>query len=112
MKSLLIQVLFILVFAQLAHAVDQAYLEELIQRARQLRLAESREWALLLHYKSGWLHSRARSAVDAEAFFNAPNGKDDPEAELQATLSRFFTGVRPTEPMRTLNAPLSLDTSG
>ncbi len=98
MKSLLMQALLALVLAMAAHAADQAYLEELIQRARQLRLAESREWALLLHYQPGWLRSRAHSAVDAEAFFNASNGNHDPAAELQATLTRFFAGVRPTEP--------------
>jgi hypothetical protein len=57
-------------------------------RARQLKLAERKEWQRLLHYRKtlfgGW-----ESQVDGAPFFLAPNGKDDPEAELEATLRAF-----------------------
>ena len=91
------QALLALLLALTADAADPSYLEALIQRARQLRLAESREWALLLHYQPRWLRSSVRSLVDAKDFFNAPNGKDDPAAELEATLIRFFASAPNSE---------------
>jgi hypothetical protein len=89
----LVQVLLAFVFALVANAADKAYLEELKQRARQQRLWESREWELLLHYKSGWMRSGVRSLVDAKTFFNASNRKHNPAAELEATLTRFFSSA-------------------
>jgi hypothetical protein len=46
----------------------------LIARARELRLAESREWRLLLHV-SPW---EDESEADAPTFFLSPEGKRDP----------------------------------
>lgn len=65
------------------------YSRELIQRARTLHLADQREWRLLVHYKAT-LFGAVESQEDAPAFFNAPNGKTNPEAELAATIERFF----------------------
>ncbi len=64
----------------------QDYLEDLLQRAKKLNLANSRGWRALLHYKpGGWLHDW-ESQADDPAFFLADQGKTDPEQELQATL--------------------------
>jgi len=41
---------------------------------------EERLWKLLLHFRKG------ESAIDDPKFFIHPNGKDDPEAELRATV--------------------------
>jgi len=80
-----------------AHAYDKPYLAELTHAARTKQLAERDEWRRLLHYKAGLLPGRFRSQVDAPPFFNSPSGKDDPQAELEATLERFFDPL-PTAP--------------
>ncbi len=66
------------------------YLEELIARARAEHLAARREWLDLGHYRPNLLGSGHTSLIDRPGFFNVPNGKFDPEAELEATLSGFF----------------------
>ena len=74
-------------FAQSGDAQD--YRRELRARAREARLFDDREWRLLVHYKPT-LFGAYESQEDAPAFFNAPNGKTNPEAELAATIERFF----------------------
>lgn len=69
---------------------DQSYLEELIRRSSEGRLAEEREWHLLLHYRKT-LTGGYQSEADDPGFFLAPTGKTDPQAELEATLARFFS---------------------
>jgi hypothetical protein len=65
------------------------YLAELQQQARQKRLADERVWHLLLKYdKRPFLGTV--SEADGMEFFNSPQGKTDPEAELAATLGSFF----------------------
>jgi len=71
-----------------AFAQDTAYLEELQGRAREQRLHEDPYWRILMHYKGGW--RGYTSLVDDPAFFLAPDGKTNPEAELHATLKAFF----------------------
>jgi Domain of unknown function (DUF4105) len=60
----------------------------LVEKARTMGLAQSIAWQRLLHYRStgwgGWV-----SEIDGKEFFLAPHGKEDPEAELVATLSAF-----------------------
>lgn len=65
--------------------------EELIRRVQSLKLHESRKWRQLLHYEpslssdSGW-----RSAFHSKDFFLSPEGRNDPSAELVATIRAFF----------------------
>lgn len=74
-----------------AHAAgDPAYLAELQAQARAAGLADSRYWHKLLHYKPNTLLSGVTSSVDAAHFFLAADGKTDPAAELDATLTSFF----------------------
>jgi hypothetical protein len=73
-------------------AAAAGYLDELIARARAERLAVRREWLDLGHYRPRLLGSGQASLIDSPGFFNAPDGKVDPEAELEATLSAFFAG--------------------
>lgn len=72
-------------------AKDSGYLAQLQQRAHDLRLAERQEWLNLLHYKPYPFWPGARSLADDPAFFNAPDGKTNPESELNATLAAFFS---------------------
>jgi len=69
----------------------EAYEEELIQRARDLKLAETREWQLLLHYRPN-LITGYTSEQDDPGFFLSSEGKTDPAAELEATIRQFFSG--------------------
>lgn len=67
------------------------YLDELIARAAELSLAQERTWHLLLHYgKSVW--GGYASEADDPGFFLSPEGHRDPWAELDATLTQFFSG--------------------
>jgi hypothetical protein len=66
------------------------YLPQLLQQARQARLADEREWHLLLHYRAN-LFGGYTSEQDDPGFFLSPDGKTDPQAELDATLTQFFS---------------------
>ncbi len=69
------------------------YLQSLIERARTERLSEDRVWQVLLHYRahgSGFV-----SEADGPDFFVDPNGKKNPEAELEATIAAFARAPDP-----------------
>ena len=65
------------------------YLGELQQLAHKKQLASQRTWEVLLHYKPAF--SGTVSLVDDPTFFNATDGRTNPESELSATLASFFT---------------------
>jgi uncharacterized protein DUF4105 len=69
---------------------SSTYLKELREQARSLRLADEREWHLLLHYRPR-LFGGYESEQDDPGFFMSQNGKTDPQAELDATLAQFFS---------------------
>ena len=69
---------------------ENVYLAELINRGLQAKLAGEREWHLLLHYRKD-LFGGDTSEQDDPGFFMSPNGKTDPQAELDATLKQFFS---------------------
>jgi hypothetical protein len=60
--------------------------ESLVQRARELRLAQRPAWRALLHVVPGGLGLRRASEVPDGRFFLAERGRTDPAAELEATL--------------------------
>jgi len=70
---------------------------ELFEQARQRRLAEQREWQILLHYKPE-IFGRITSLIDDPRFFLASTGKSDPQAELKATLDALFLPVDAEKP--------------
>ena len=69
---------------------DNAYLVELINKGTQAKLASEREWHLLLHYREN-IFGGYTSEQDDPGFFMSPDGKTDPQAELDATLRQFFS---------------------
>ncbi len=69
---------------------DPAYLSELIRRATDAKLADSREWHVLLHYRPNFFGG-VTSEQDGPTFFLSPDGKTNPQAELEATLTGFFS---------------------
>lgn len=66
------------------------YVQDLISRATLAKLAEEREWHLLLHYRENLLGGHT-SEQDDPGFFLSPDGKTDPQAEMEATLRQFFS---------------------
>ncbi len=68
-------------------------------RARALGLAGEDQWLRLGHWRSkllGGFHSQA----DGENFFLSPDGSDDPERELDATIDGFFAELAPYDSSR------------
>src|SRR5258705_358464 len=57
-------------------------------RARKKQLAAHPYWLRLLHYR-GNLIGRYQSEIDDPAFFLSPKGRQDPQAELTATIKAF-----------------------
>jgi Domain of unknown function (DUF4105) len=86
---LVIGLLLSSITASAAEPLDQVYLSDLIGQAHQRKLADAREWHLLLHYRKS-LFGGYTSEQDDPGFFLSPNGKTDPQAELDATLKQFF----------------------
>lgn len=68
-----------------AAEINAAELTALVEKAQALKLAETRQWRRLGHWRptlfGGWL-----SEADGPDFFLAAEGKTDPQAELEATL--------------------------
>ena len=75
----------------IAAVSDDAYLKQLIEQATVARLADEREWHVLLHYQPNLFGRGFTSMQDDPGFFMAPAGKTDPQAELAATLAQFFS---------------------
>lgn len=73
-----------------AEPTDPAYLSELIRKATDAKLADSREWHVLLHYRPNFFGG-VTSEQDGPDFFLAPDGKTNPQAEMEATLAGFFS---------------------
>ena len=71
-------------------AGDLSYQYELQQRAARSGLHRERYWHLLLHYRLA-IGGGYESEADEAGFFLASDGKTDPEAELHATIGRFFS---------------------
>lgn len=92
MLRLLVVFLVFFDFSAPSFATAPTYLQILLDQARVLQLAKKPEWLELLHYKPRLLLSGVKSLVDDPEFFNAlVDGKTDPQAELVATLSNFFS---------------------
>lgn len=60
------------------------------QKAAELDLARTPMWRTLVHYRTHPVTRQVRSLADDPGFFLAPDGADNPEAELNATLSAMF----------------------
>jgi hypothetical protein len=63
-------------------------LASLLEIVDQKKLYDDRYWQILLHYQSTW--RGYRSLIDDPKFFLSPVGKENPKAELEATLKSLF----------------------
>lgn len=67
---------------------QEKHLLDLQNKAREKNLAADPQWQRLMHF-----HNRLgskESTIDSDAFFLSPDGKTDPDKELQADLRAFF----------------------
>lgn len=76
MKKIFTLVILLVVSALAVKAEDFAY---------------SKQWLALGHYQKGWLGSY-KSSIDSENFFISPEGKQNPDMELEATIKMFNQG--------------------
>jgi hypothetical protein len=72
-----------------AAAEPASYPDSLVQHALELGLDQDPYWRILVQYRPRWLGGW-KSEIDARAFFNSPQGRKDPRAELEATIRAFF----------------------
>lgn len=70
---------------------QQKHLLDLQNRAQEKKLADAPQWQRLMHFHNRW--GSKESTVDSDAFFLSPEGKTNPDKELQADLRAFFTPV-------------------
>lgn len=77
-------------------AATADYLDDLIAAAKAKQLAQESQWHALLHYRPRLLLPGVESYADDPAFFNAPDGKTNPQQELEATLAAFFSTLEET----------------
>lgn len=67
---------------------DVNYLNKILDDAQRLNLSEHHYWDVLIHYHPDG--NNRKSEIDDPLFFLSTVGKNDPEAELKATISGFF----------------------
>lgn len=68
---------------------EPAYVDSVLALVGANKLADSKGWHRLGHYRKG-LFGGITSEADAAAFFAAKDGRTDPHAELEATVRGFF----------------------
>jgi len=96
-RKLFVGCLYLLAsFSLQAEVTQQVYLDYLVTQAKNLKLAEHKEWLNLVHYQTN-LFSGYTSEIISQEFFNAPDGMTNPESELKATLASFFSDIKETE---------------
>ena len=65
------------------------YMESLVKKANEKKLYEKEYWRIIVHYEKNWAFI-TESQVDDPNFFMSPEGKHNPQAELDATIRGFF----------------------
>jgi hypothetical protein len=92
MKHLVFLILFLVgvSHAAIARVATQDAVDDAIQRATELRLAQHPSWLALLHYKQEAFSADVISQADDDKFFLSESGKTQPQAELEANISAFL----------------------
>ncbi|MHB8483244.1 MAG: Lnb N-terminal periplasmic domain-containing protein [Nitrospiria bacterium] len=80
--------LFLFIFSSLANSETTPELILLLEKADQKKLYSDRYWQILLHYQKTWRDYH--SLIDDPGFFLSSAGKEDPKAEMEATIKSFF----------------------
>ncbi|WP_415062773.1 DUF4105 domain-containing protein [Bdellovibrio sp.] len=83
----------LLAVTSLSHGKSsQETLDEVLKYAQEQKLDQNRQWLKLLHYEKDFFQVR-ESQIDSPTFFFSAQGKKNPQAELQATITAFFQEV-------------------
>lgn len=69
-------------------------LEKRYGRERLVALAQDPQWKRILHYNRFFPWSGSSGEVDGEGFYQSPRGREDPFAELEATLFALEGNVK------------------
>jgi hypothetical protein len=78
-------------WAQSTQADQTQYIQQLKQQALDKKLANEKTWQALLHYHDDrWSASGYSSYVDDPDYFYAPDGDENGESELLATIDQLF----------------------
>ncbi|MBI1911816.1 MAG: DUF4105 domain-containing protein [Deltaproteobacteria bacterium] len=81
--------LFILLAFFAPPAFADPYIDNLVEKASELKLHEKRDWLVLMHYKK--TVRGFESLIDDPEFFLSKDGKRNPKNELDATVRAFFS---------------------
>lgn len=73
-----------------SYAIDNEYLQELIDKSKQEKIYESREWKKLLFFPDRFMNLKNSSLFSENKFFLAHDGKFNSRNELIETLKSFF----------------------
>ncbi len=88
-ESMSLWILFFLLFtSSTVKAEEYPFLNELLKKAEAEKLYNDRYWHILLHYKPK--RSGFKSLIDDPRFFLSPDGKENPKAELEATVRALY----------------------
>ncbi len=88
---MLVYLLLFLTSPVMANNHANGELAQNIQLAHQLKLWQKTEWLNLIHYQPENSRGKYLSQVDDPRFFLAPDGKQNPENELIATLKALYS---------------------
>ncbi len=80
-------VFFCIIFAPVSASAQASSPAEVLRKAEELNLADHPTWLKLLHYERG----KTPSVVLTDEFFLSPSGRNDPRAELTATINGYFS---------------------
>jgi hypothetical protein len=81
---------FALLLNHNTHATETSYLTALITQIQKQEIAKDTTWLRLGHYRPNLFNGYTSEAANPD-FFLAPDGSNDPEAELIATLRALFS---------------------
>jgi len=96
--SFLLLLASVLTLSGISHAQNPE-IDVFRQNAVEQKVADSRYWQILLHYKTDMLGSTI-SLIDDPDFFLASRGKTDPAAELDATLVGLWQEQNSEQPQQ------------
>ncbi len=75
-----------------------SYAEGLIDQAVRNNLHKKASWKKILYYSNTWFGDDI-GIIDSETFYLAKDGKENPKAELSATIAAFFSPINPNKPI-------------
>lgn len=95
MKSFFSIFVYLYVLLLPVHVLSSSH-ELVLLEVENRQLSQERQWRKLLHFEKNIFQIR-QSQMDSPLFFLSPEGKKNPQAELLATVTAFFSPVSGTD---------------